>query len=490
MPLFKNRLEAAHELAQHLAYLKDEKPIVLGLAPGGVPVADVIARLLDAPMDVLLIEKLYAPGISGSPGSSGPGASVPGAPGTSAPAPGSSMANQVVGAVDEHGRISMIQSTARWHHLTSQQMVEPARLAFRELQRIQSRVRSVLSEVDVRGKTVIVVGQGVATGAKMLGAIASLRDRGAAKIIAAAPAGTSQATWQLHENADIVVIPHRPAKFRDIKAFYEEFTEVTPDDLMAIVEKWVKDKPAGETGMKTIVTKLTSSKGHALFVELDLPPGASRGSGPYPVVVFAHGAESSCRSTRNVSISHRIAKRGIIGARVDFTGHGRSEGTPQDATDEQMMADLHTMMRAAVQLSEVDPHRIGLVGSGTGGLIALHYAAQIHDLKALVVRGPVCGRETVAARMVKAPTLIIHAEQDTALLDAAETLDREMTAPHELLRIANCNRLFNDPVSLELMVNATVDWLVDHLLIPASEDRLVSIARDKHAEPTEHATAQ
>ena len=62
MPLFKNRLEAAHELAQHLSYLKDEKPIVLGLAPGGVPVADVIARQLDAPMDVLLIEKLYAPG--------------------------------------------------------------------------------------------------------------------------------------------------------------------------------------------------------------------------------------------------------------------------------------------------------------------------------------------------------------------------------------------------------------------------------------------
>ena len=62
MPLFKNRLEAAHELAQHLLYLKDEKPIVLGLAPGGVPLADVIARQLDAPMDVLLIEKLYAPG--------------------------------------------------------------------------------------------------------------------------------------------------------------------------------------------------------------------------------------------------------------------------------------------------------------------------------------------------------------------------------------------------------------------------------------------
>ena len=156
---------------------------------------------------------------------------------------------------------------------------------------------------------------------------------------------------------------------------------------------------------------------------------------------------------------------------------------------EQMMADLHTIMRAVVQISEVDPHRIGLVGSGTGGLIALHYAAQIPDIKALVIRGPVCGRETVAARMVKAPTLLIHAEQDTALFDAVQTLDREMAASHELLRIANCNRLFNDPISLELMVNATVDWLADHLLIPASEDRPVSVAKSQTGS-TEHATAQ
>ena len=88
----------------------------------------------------------------------------------------------------------------------------------------------MLPEIDVKGKTVIIVGQGVATGAKMLGAIASLSDRGASKIVAAAPAGTSQARGNSTINADVVVIPHRPAKFSDIKAFYEEFTEITPDE--------------------------------------------------------------------------------------------------------------------------------------------------------------------------------------------------------------------------------------------------------------------
>lgn len=437
MRLFKNRIEAANELAQHLAFLKDEKPIVLGLANGGVPIADIIAKSLDAPLDVLLIEKLYAPH---SP-------------------------DQVVGAVDEHGRISMIQATARWHHVTSQQMVEPAREAFRLLQTRQARVRSILPELDVRGRTVIVVGQGVATGAKMLGAIASLKDRGAAKIVAAAPAGTSQATWQLHEAANVVVIPHRPAKFKGIEGFYEDFADVTDDTMVRIIERWVAARPQPNQGVSTIVMKIASSLGHHLMCELDLPPGMTRGSGPYPAVIFAHGMESDGRSSRSLTISRRLAKRNIIGVRMDFTGHGRSGGQIDEATDVQMLSDLHMVFQSAAGLAEVDRQRLGIVGSGTGCMVALHYAAQVPMVKAMVIRGPVCGRETVAARQVKAPTLLIHADADTALLDSVQALDRELAAPHQLLRIPNSNRLFSDPISMELMVSATIDWLVDHLVV-------------------------
>jgi len=437
MRLFKNRLEAANELAQHLAFLKDEKPIVLGLANGGVPLADVIARQLDAPLDVLLIEKLFAPGLP----------------------------NQVVGAVDEHGRISLIQSTARWHHVNSQQLVEPAREAFRNLQRHQSKVRAVLPELDVRGRTVVIVGQGVGTGAKMLGAIASVKDRGASKVVAAAPAGTSQASWQLHDSAHVVVIPHRPAKFKGIEAFYEDFSDVTDDHVAMIVTKWVADRPDAPQSVRTIPIKVLGTRGTPLMCELDLPAGCTRGSGPYPAVIFAHGFESSARSERNLVISRRLAKRDIIGVRMDFTGHGRSEGSTDDATDPRMLHDLQCVHHAVNQITEVDPARVGLVGSGTGAMIALHYAAQVQAIKTLVIRGPVCGRETIAARHVTAPALVIHAEGDTALVDAVQTLDRELGGPHQLLCIPNANRMFNDPISLELMTNATVDWLVDHLMI-------------------------
>jgi putative phosphoribosyl transferase len=441
MRLFKNRADAASELAQHLAFLVQEQPVVLGLANGGVPLADVVARDLKLQFDVLLIEKLFAPNTP----------------------------NQAVGAVDEHGRISMIQSTARWHHLTSQQMVEPARTAFRELQRAQGRIRAMLPEADIRNRAVILVGQGVVSGAKMLGAIASVRDRGATKVIVAAPAGTSQATWQLHETADVVVIPHRPAKFKGVEAFYEDYSDVTDDQVLRIVERWAAQSPASSQQMRTIVMKLNSTRGQSLLCEIDLPPGMKRGDARHPAVIFAHGFESDGRSSRTLAISRRLASRGIIGVRMDFTGHGRSEGGPEDATDEQMIADLHVVFTSIASLAEADPKRIGIVGSGTGGMIALHYAAQVPAVRSLVIRGPVCGRETQAARLVKAPTLLIHAESDTALFDSVQTLDRELGAAHELLRIPNSNRLFSDPISLELMTSATVDWFADHLLLNANK---------------------
>ena len=137
MALFQDRREAATELSRHLSYLKSEKPVVLGLVYSGVPMAEIIAKALDAPLDVLLIERLRAP----------------------------QNPDHIVGAVDEHGRISMIKSTARWHHLTSQKMVDPARDVFRQLQRFRGRVRSVLPEIDVRDRTVVIVSQGVASGA-------------------------------------------------------------------------------------------------------------------------------------------------------------------------------------------------------------------------------------------------------------------------------------------------------------------------------------
>jgi putative phosphoribosyl transferase len=264
MRLFKNRLEAAKELAGALAPYKAENPVVMGVPNYGVPIAAAIAQELDAPLDIILISKLTAPQPPG----------------------------QVVGAVDEHGRISMIQAAARWHHLTAKQMVGPAREAFVDLQRRRARFRAMLPESEVRGRSVIVVDHGVETGATMLAAISSLRDRGAGKVIVAAPAGSGKATWQLHETADSVVIPHSPSRFKGVEHFYEDFSDVTDRDVEQIIKGWFRDRPGQLPAVKTINMPVISEQERSIHCALDLPPGATRGSGPYPAVLFAHGIES------------------------------------------------------------------------------------------------------------------------------------------------------------------------------------------------------
>lgn len=436
MRLFKNRMQAAQELSENLAYLKDAQPVVLALANGGVPVADVVARNLNAPLDVLVVEKLFV-------------AKYP---------------DQCVGAVDEHGRIVVIHGATRWHNLTEEDLAEPAREILPEIQRRHASIRTILPQVDVHGRSVIIVDEGVATGMKMLGAIALAKERGACRAIVAAPAGASQGTWQLHASASDVVIPHRPTKFKGIEFFYEDFREVTDGMVAAILEGWVRDHhPQDHGGVKTVVLKIANSRGQPLMCEIDLPVNLQRGR-HYPAVVFAHGFESCARSARSMAISERLARRGIVGVRLDFTGHGRSGGSIEDATDRQMRDDLRVVLQAIVKLKEVDRERLAVVGAGTGAMIALQHAEEDAGLRALVLRGPVCKLEAVHAGAVQAPTLLIHAEQDTALHDAVQALDRDLCVRHKLVRIAGANRLFNDPAGMDNMVCATVDWLVEQLL--------------------------
>jgi putative phosphoribosyl transferase len=453
MALFQNRQEAAEELATALHYIKADNPIVLGLANGGVPVAEVIARKLDAPLDILLMERIAAP----------------------------HKPDHIIGAVDEHGRISTIHGSARWHHVSARELIEPAREAFRRIQMLRSRYRSILPELDVRNRTVILVSQGVATGAKMLGAIASVRDRGARKIIVAAPAGATKATWHLNEVADSVVIPHRPTRFTTVRDFYREYTPVTPDLVDAIISRWVTSRPEHKAGVRTIEMKIQNMRGKALSCEIDLPPGCARGSGPYPAVIFAHGHKSDGRNPRNVPISQRLAKRDIIGVRFDFTGHGRSEGEFTEATTQQMFNDLQVVVGAARNLTEVDPEQIGFCGSGTGGMLCLELTKHLEYVRTIVIRSPLTGGEIFCMREIKAPTLVLLAGLEESI-NRDETTD--MPSCHELVEIPDATQLFNDPISKEMMVGASVEWLDDHLTgIPTGDVPTIE-TMGTHPEPT------
>jgi len=431
MKMFADRLEAARELADALSFLAGEDLVVVAIPNGGVVVAEIICDQLHAPMDVLLLAELAAPRTP----------------------------EHIVGAVDEFGRISLIDTVARWHHVTIEKMIAPARVAFENLQRRRARFRALVPELEIRGKTVIIVADGVADGAAMLGAVSSCRKRGARKVVAVAPVGYEKATWSLHETADMVVIPHHPANLKGIHKAFRNFPDIDDGLALDMLRRHLAGRGVEPLKVHSIAMGFLVNGERSIYAEAEIPPLP----GPWPAVIFAHGRESQCRSTRALPISFRLAKRGVMGVRIDFNGHGKSEPAPDGCTTESMLDDLRVVFENLRCDDRIDPSAIGLCAAGLGAQAALRFAAKEDRVAAVAVRGPIIDGALWYAPNIAAPTLIVHGERDSALAADAIELDRLLSPVHELLRIPDCTRLFDDPICRELMVSATADFLSHHL---------------------------
>ena len=145
---------------------------------------------------------------------------------------------------------------------------------------------------------------------------------------------------------------------------------------------------------------------------------------------------------------------------MDFTGHGRSEGELHDATNQRMFNDLQIVYHNVCQLNEVDEKQIGLVGSEIGVLLSMELAQKLPGISAMVLRSPLTGNEIRTLENIDASTLIIHASQEESI--TAEDA-KQLPSRHAFVEIPDATRLFNDPISLEMMIGASVEWLADHL---------------------------
>jgi predicted phosphoribosyltransferase len=198
-----------------------ERPIVLALPRGGVPVGAQVADALDAPLDVVLVRKLGVPGHE----------------------------ELAFGALATGGVSVLNERVVDMAELEPDAMRAVAAREIAELERRERRYRGDRPPVDVTGATAIVVDDGLATGATMRAAVASLRRRGAARIVAAAPVGSPDACDRLAGEADAVVCLRRPRVFRAVGAWYDDFSEVGDAEVAALLAAHPSRlAPAGSSG--------------------------------------------------------------------------------------------------------------------------------------------------------------------------------------------------------------------------------------------------
>jgi putative phosphoribosyl transferase len=208
--LFRDRREAGRELSERLLDLADRPGLlVLALPKGGVPVAFEVARALRAPLDALVVRKLGFPGHE----------------------------ELAMGAIAS-GDIRIInEDLVRAAELSDEQIAAVAAEEQRELERQERELRDGAPPPEVEGRTVVLVDDGLATGSTMRAAIAALRAQGAGAIVVGVPTASPEACGALVRDADDVVCARTPQPFRAVGAWYENFEQVTDEEVRRLLDQ-------------------------------------------------------------------------------------------------------------------------------------------------------------------------------------------------------------------------------------------------------------
>ena len=215
MKIYRDRVEAGRLLAQALAEQGLEEGergalLVLAIPRGGVAVGAEVARRLGAPLDVWLARKIGAPG---NP-------------------------EFAIGSVSSHGELVLDERVISALGISAAYLQEAVRREREELQRRMMAFRGHAEPVRVEGRTVVLVDDGVATGATAFSALAALKRGGAAKRILAVPVAPLDTVPQLEKAADLVVVLSAEPVFSAVGQFYEHFEQVSDAEVMALLAEF------------------------------------------------------------------------------------------------------------------------------------------------------------------------------------------------------------------------------------------------------------
>lgn len=420
--LFRDRRDAGRRLAARLRdYAGRPDVLILALPRGGVPVGYEVARALGAPLDIFVVRKLGVPGHE----------------------------ELAMGALASGGTRVLNRETLELFRIPREELERVTAAERRELERRERSYRGDRPPQPVEGKTVVLVDDGLATGASMEAAVRALRQRNPARIVVAVPTAPADTCEALRAIADEVVCVSTPEPFYAVGRWYEDFTQTGDEEVRRLLDEAASSVriPAG---------------GVEVAGDLIVPPGA-RG-----IVVFAHGSGSSRHSPRNRYVAEVLREAGLGTLLMDLL-------TPEEEREDQWTGRfrfdvelLASRLVAATDWLAGRAHtrelRVGYFGASTGAAAALLAAADRPErVGAIVSRG---GRPDLAGPAlgrVRAPTLLIVGSLDRSVIELNRRALAQLAAPADLVIVPGASHLFEEPGTLEEVARLAADWFTRHL---------------------------
>lgn len=208
--IFKDRQSAGMKLAEKLsAYQSDPNAIIIGLPRGGVIVAAEIAQKLNLSLDIVVPRKIGSPIIP----------------------------ELAIGAISENGAVILDQGVINSIGGVEKKFIEEqVEIEKKEIERRLKLYRDSRVSLNLKGKTVIIVDDGIATGATMRAAVKSVREKGAVKVIMVIPVAPKDILEELQKDVDKVVCLMTPDVFYAVGAFYKNFPQIQDDQVVRVLE--------------------------------------------------------------------------------------------------------------------------------------------------------------------------------------------------------------------------------------------------------------
>jgi len=464
--VFRDRQHGGQVLAAKLARFREARPIVFGLARGGVPVASEVARFLGAPLEPMVVRKIGAPDCP----------------------------EYAIGAIAEGGGAWVNPEALREIRLSDEDVATLAEIEAVELARRVRAYRGDRPFPDVSGRTAIVVHEGGAPGATARAAARTARRAGAAQVVLAAPVIAASSEADLRLEFDDIVAVDLPTDFVAVGLWYQRFGQVSDAEVLDHLRRAREPRPDGGSGEELwngewigpdpgpesedeaeeefLAIPFDSSRsGPGTLEAMLVTPESARG-----LVMFVHGSGSTLNSPRNRFVASRLQHAGFATLLFDLL-------TPEEAAEDEVTGRLRfdidllaarvlaaTRWMAALPRTSALP--LGYFGASTGAAAALVAAAAEPDLVAAVVsRG---GRpdlvDAATLGRVRAPVLLIVGRTDEEVLELNRaTLPHLHAARLEVVRGAT--HLFEEPGALDAVVRLAAGWFERHLADASSGPR-------------------